>query len=43
MKNKNYTAPHLEQLRMEAEMPVICTSGGPSNIESLTASAGSLY
>ena len=26
---KNYSAPTMEQVRMEAEMPVMQTSGGP--------------
>ncbi len=29
MKKNNYSAPHLEQVRMEAEMPVMAGSGAP--------------
>ena len=39
MKKNNYSAPTMEQVSMEAEMPVMQTSGGggssfPSNLES---------
>ena len=38
MKKNNYSAPHLEQVRMEAEMPVMQTSGTPS-VPSVSAQA----
>lgn len=37
MKKNNYSAPTLEQVRMEAEMPVMQTSGG--NVAAMTESA----
>ncbi len=32
MKKNNYSAPSLEQVRMEAEMPVMQTSGGGKSV-----------
>jgi len=32
MKKTNYSAPKLEQVRMEAEMPVICASGSEKSV-----------
>ncbi len=42
MKKKNYSAPHLEQVRMEAEMPVMIGSGAPvskSNVATMSVGA----
>jgi len=32
MKKQNYTAPKMEQVKMESEMPVICASGAAKSV-----------